>query len=198
MLVFAPDSIDWAIAYLGAIWAGGVGVGLNSRLFERELTAILAESGARFVWCSPESVPRLEQILERIPFPPALITSEEFSRRVARATPVPAAERSATDAALWIYTSGTTGMPKAVIHAQRTVLGVAEFMTDVLGVGPDARVYASSKLFFAYALGNGLLRRARARRARSCSTTSGRPRSAWRRSSSGCRRPSSSPCPRST
>ena len=47
-------------------------------------------------------------------------------------------------------------MPKAVIHAQRTVRGAAEFAADVLGVGPDARVYASSKLFFAYALGNGL------------------------------------------
>ena len=35
VLVFAPDSIAWIIAYLGTIWAGGVAVGLNSRLFER-------------------------------------------------------------------------------------------------------------------------------------------------------------------
>lgn len=156
VLVFAPDSIDWVISYLGAIWAGGIAVGLNSRLFESELAAILADSGARFVWCSPDSVARLERILERISPPPALLTSEEFSDRVGRARPVPAVELSAADPAFWIYTSGTTGKPKAVIHAQRTVLGAAEFSADVLGVGPDARIYASSKLFFAYALGNGL------------------------------------------
>jgi acyl-CoA synthetase (AMP-forming)/AMP-acid ligase II len=57
VLVFAPDSIDWVVAYLGAIWAGGVAVGLNSRLFERELTSILHESGARFAWCTPEADP---------------------------------------------------------------------------------------------------------------------------------------------
>jgi len=156
VLIFAPDSINWVIAYLGAIWAGGIAVGLNSRLFERELSAILAESGARFVWCSPESVPRLERILERISPPPALLTSEEFSDRVERAGPMPAVELGATDPALWIYTSGTTGKPKAVIHAQRMVRGAAEFAAEVLGVGPEARIYASSKLFFAYALGNGL------------------------------------------
>lgn len=156
VLVFAPDSIDWVIAYLGAIWAGGIAVGLNSRLFERELSLILAESEARFVWCSPESIPLLERIVERISPQPTLLTSEEFANRVERATPVPAVERSATDPALWVYTSGTTGKPKAVIHAQQMVRGAAEFSADVLGVGPEARIYATSKLFFAYALGNGL------------------------------------------
>jgi acyl-CoA synthetase (AMP-forming)/AMP-acid ligase II len=52
VLVFAPDGIAWTIAYLGAIWAGGVAVGLNSRLFERELKVVLSESGARFIWCN--------------------------------------------------------------------------------------------------------------------------------------------------
>jgi acyl-coenzyme A synthetase/AMP-(fatty) acid ligase len=43
-----------------------------------------------------------------------------------------------------------------VIHAQQMVRGAAEFAADVLGVGAEARIYASSKLFFAYSLGNGL------------------------------------------
>ena len=51
VLVYAPDSIDWVIAYLGAIWAGGVAVGLNSRLFEKDLSVVLADCGARFsIW----------------------------------------------------------------------------------------------------------------------------------------------------
>ena len=47
VLVLAPDCIGWVEAYLGAIWAGGVAVGLNSRLFERELSVIVGECGAR-------------------------------------------------------------------------------------------------------------------------------------------------------
>src|SRR3990170_8303895 len=156
VLVFAPDSIGWVIAYLGAIWAGGVAVGLNSRLFARELEVILGESEAHFVYCDPESASRFEPILERILPRSALVTSTEFSARVRQTEPMSPVERSADDVALWIDTSGTTGTPKAVMHAQRMVRGAAEFAAEVMGVRPDAKVYASSKLFFAYALGNGL------------------------------------------
>jgi len=156
VLVFGPDSIDWAIAYLGVIWAGGVAVGLNSRLFARELAIILGEAEARFVYCDRESISRLAPVLERISPRSTLVTSEELSARIGRIGPASPVERRADDVALWIYTSGTTGRPKAVMHAQRMVRGTAEFTAEVVGVGPDAKVFASSKLFFAYALGNGL------------------------------------------
>ena len=58
--------------------------------------------------------------------------------------------------ALWVYTSGTTGLPKAVIHAQRSVIACADFARDILGLDARDRIYASSKMFFAYALGNSL------------------------------------------
>src|SRR5665647_3111648 len=69
VLVFAPDSISWVVAYLGTIWAGGVAVGLNSRLFERELAIVLAESGARFIWCNESSRSLLEPLLANIADP---------------------------------------------------------------------------------------------------------------------------------
>ena len=157
VLVFAPDGIAWVIAYLGAIWAGGVAVGLNSRLFERELSVVLSESGARFIWCNESSRALLERLLAQ-------------HRRSAAAGHRRAMERSAwrprlrfpppkwpEDAmALWVYTSGTTGLPKAVMHAQRTVIASADFARDILGLGAQDRIYASSKMFFAYALGNSL------------------------------------------
>ncbi len=156
VLVFAPDSIDWVIAYLGAIWAGGVAVGLNSRLFERELGVILRESETRLVWCDPESVQLLERLTEGVSPPLAPVTAGEFSERTRRAEPVPAAERGDEEMAYWLYTSGTTGLPKAVIHAQRMVKQATDFATGVIGIGADDRIYATSKLFFAYSLGNGL------------------------------------------
>ncbi len=156
VLVVAPDSIGWVIAYLSAIWAGGVAVGLNSRLFEREFSVILGESGARFVYCDQESASRIEQLPKGISPRCSVVASTELSTAVGRATPIPPLERSGDDVALWIYTSGTTGAPKAVMHAQKMVLGAAEFATEVMGLGPESKVYASSKLFFAYSLGNGL------------------------------------------
>jgi acyl-coenzyme A synthetase/AMP-(fatty) acid ligase len=156
VLIFAPDSIDWVVAYLGAIWAGGVAVGLNSRLFERELTSILHESGARFAWCAPEAAPLLERLAQGAPRPPQPVVADDFASAMRAAAPMPPAPRADDDMALWIYTSGTTGMPKGVIHAQRMVTAAADFATAVLDATPADRLYASSKLFFAYALGNGL------------------------------------------
>jgi acyl-coenzyme A synthetase/AMP-(fatty) acid ligase len=59
--------------------------------------------------------------------------------------------------ALWIGTSGTTGASKGVVHAQRVACQPHAFASGVLGLTASDRLYASSKLFFAYALGNSLL-----------------------------------------
>lgn len=156
VLVFAPDGIAWVIAYLGAIWAGGVAVGLNSRLFERELSVVLSESGARFIWCNESSRELLERLAARIDAPPRLVIDAQWTAALGSQPPVAAAELPEDAMAFWVYTSGTTGLPKAVMHAQRSVLACADFARDIIGLGADDRIYASSKMFFAYALGNSL------------------------------------------
>jgi len=156
VLVFAPDGIAWVIAYLGTIWAGGVAVGLNSRLFERELSIVLSESGARFIWCNESSRVLLERLLAGIANPPQLVIDVEWSASLSTFDPVAAAELPDDAPAIWIYTSGTTGLPKAVMHAQRTVIASADFARAILGLSAQDRIYASSKMFFAYALGNSL------------------------------------------
>ncbi|HXH96240.1 MAG TPA: AMP-binding protein [Gaiellaceae bacterium] len=156
VLVLGPDSIGWVVAYLGAIWAGGVAVGLNSRLFERELSVILGESGGRYVWCSPESLELLARCTANGNGPSPVLASE-LDALLERQQPVDPAERSSDDMALWIYTSGTTGTPKAAVHAHRGVWAATDLAFEVLGASRDDRFYSSSKLFFAYALANSLL-----------------------------------------
>jgi acyl-coenzyme A synthetase/AMP-(fatty) acid ligase len=154
VLVLAPDCIGWVEAYLGAIWAGGVPVGLNSRLLERELSVIVGESGARFAWCCAETAELLERCVETAGGGPELVGEDRFETLLEGQAPVAAAERSEDDPAFWIYTSGTTGLPKAAIHAQRCVLASTDVAAGVLGADRDDRFYSSSKLFFAYAHAN--------------------------------------------
>jgi acyl-coenzyme A synthetase/AMP-(fatty) acid ligase len=156
VLVLAPDSIGWVEAYLGAIWAGGVAVGLNSSLFERELSVIVGECGARFAWCTSETVELFERCVEAAGAGPQLVTEAEFDLLLDGQDPVEAVERDADDPAFWIYTSGTTGLPKGAMHAQRCVLASTDIAAGVLGAGRDDRFYSSSKLFFAYAHANSL------------------------------------------
>ena len=43
--VCLPDGIEWAVAWLGAVWAGGVAVGVNPRLTPQEWQGLLESSG---------------------------------------------------------------------------------------------------------------------------------------------------------
>jgi acyl-coenzyme A synthetase/AMP-(fatty) acid ligase len=145
VFIVAPDSIDWVVAYLGVIWAGGVAVGVNPRLPASELHPILQDSAPRFVWCEDE-----------VRWPDTVRNDAAWQHEMARAAPIDPLPRDDEDPALWIGTSGTTGTPKGAIHVQRTVSQAHSFAWGVLGLSAGDRLYASSKLFFAYALGNSL------------------------------------------
>jgi acyl-coenzyme A synthetase/AMP-(fatty) acid ligase len=160
VIVFAPDSIDWVVAYLGAIWAGGVAFGVNPRLGLSDFGPILGDSEARYVWCEADAAPGIAILARTIPHGPAIVASGaveagDWTAALAGAAPMAAVQRTDEDPALWIGTSGTTGVPKSVIHTQRVATSES-FAAQVLAATVADRFYATSKLFFAYALANSL------------------------------------------
>ena len=161
VVILARDSIDWVVAYLGVIWAGGVAIGVNPRLPPADLAPILADSDVRYVWCDMDEAAGCCALARSLPAPPVVVANGggdgiDWKSALGAATPIGPCERRDDDPAFWIGTSGTTGVPKGVVHPQRVAAAPESFARDVLRAGRDDRFYSSSKLFFAYALANSL------------------------------------------
>lgn len=151
--ILLPDGPDWAATFFAALKLGAVAVPLNPRLGSADLRAVLADCRPRAVVGDPALLRAAGVEPERLG-PPTV----GFDALVAGAASTPVlAEPVGGDAmAFWLYTSGTTGSPKAAVHCHRTLPACRHYL-ELLGVGPADRIFVTSKLFFAYALGNALL-----------------------------------------
>ena len=146
-----PDGVEFAAAFFATLKLGAVAVPLNTRATARDVDVILDDCRAKVVVADRGLIAALGAARQ------ARAVDFESLAGGTSAGPV-APEPVGQDAmAFWLYTSGTTGTPKAAVHCHRTLLAGHHYGTDVLGIGPGDRVFATSKLFFAYALGNALV-----------------------------------------
>lgn len=144
-----PDSSAWVSAFLGVMWSGGVGVVVNPRIPAEDWQFILATRPFRFILAeSCEDTPAA--------FRDRVVLLEEWLRETKTAPPIAAEEVEEDAPAFWTHSSGSSGSPKAVVHAHRFALSVERVAAELLGVVADDRLFASSKLFFSYPLGNSL------------------------------------------
>lgn len=142
-----PDGIDWVVAYLGVMWAGGVAVGVNPRVRANEWTAILDAAGFLFILAEAgDDTPA--------PWNRQVVSLDDWRLELARAAPSGAEPMRPDDPVLWVHSSGTSGHPKAVVHPQRIMHEIERVGRERLGLTAADRIYASSKLFFAYPLAN--------------------------------------------
>jgi benzoate-CoA ligase family protein len=151
------DGLDWAATFFGALRIGAVAVPLNTRLAPARVEELLHDSRAKVLVTDVALADPLG-VTARLPHLRAVLSPEDLAARIqdapARLRPEPA---SADDMAVWLYTSGTSGTPKAAVHTHGNLLACRHYGIDVLGVDGSDRMFATSKLFFAYALGNALL-----------------------------------------
>jgi benzoate-CoA ligase len=144
-----PDGYPWVRAFLGTIWAGGVAVAVNPRISADDWQLILGERPFDLILAeSANDTP--PEYRDRV------VTLDAWLREARVAPPMEPEHVDAETPAFWTHSSGTSGRPKAVVHAHRFALSVESVADRLLGLGADDRFFASSKLFFAYPLGNSL------------------------------------------
>jgi benzoate-CoA ligase len=153
VLIAMLDTIDWPVAFLGAIKAGVVPVAANTLLTTADYRYMLEDSRAHALFVSPALLPQFEPLRALVRHAVADIVgflatgSDDFA----------AAPTTRDDACFWLYSSGSTGAPKGTVHVQTSPVLTAElYAKPVLGIREDDVVFSAAKLFFAYGLGNAL------------------------------------------
>jgi benzoate-CoA ligase family protein len=162
--ILLPDGVPWVATFFGVVRLGAVAVPLNTRLPAADWLALLRDSRARALVADAALLAGLGPGLAGLPHLRVVLAVDDattpgpFHAAVAAASPELAPEPlTADDVAFWLYTSGTTGTPKAAVHLHRDLLACRHYGLEVLGVTAGDRTFATSRLFFAYALGNALL-----------------------------------------
>jgi benzoate-CoA ligase len=157
VLIAMHDTIDWPVAFLGAIKAGIVPIAVNTLLTPKDYEYMLADSRAKALLVSPPLVPQFEPFLSKLPFLKHVL-KPPFAEILARSSPaLEPAPTTRDDPCFWLYSSGSTGMPKGTVHVHSSMRYTAAlYAKGVLGMGENDVIFSAAKLFFAYGLGNSL------------------------------------------
>ena len=153
------DTIDFPIAFWGALRAGVIPVPINT-LLPADITGyILEDSRAAALFVSAPLLDALKPAGRRVGR--VVVSNPDGSDRgfndflAANAPPI--AECSPDEVAFWLYSSGSTGMPKGARHVHASLRATADtYAASVLGLRQDDIVFSAAKLFFAYGLGNSM------------------------------------------
>jgi 4-hydroxybenzoate-CoA ligase len=160
------DTVDFPVAFWGAIKAGVVPVCLNTLLTAEQYAYILGDSRAKALFVSAPLLPAVQPILGQLPFLKHIFVSGgdapsyalSFRGELGFQQPeFQAADTCCDETAFWLYSSGSTGMPKGARHVHSSPMETARLTGQgCLGMREDDLVFSAAKLFFAYGLGNSM------------------------------------------
>jgi 4-hydroxybenzoate-CoA ligase len=153
------DTIDFPIAFWGALRAGVIPVPINTLLPADVTGYILEDSRAAALFVSAPLLEPLKPAARRMPR--VVVSNPDgtgggFVDFLAPNLP-PLAECSPDEVAFWLYSSGSTGAPKGARHLHASLRATADtYAANVLRLTADDVVFSAAKLFFAYGLGNSM------------------------------------------
>jgi len=158
------DSPEFIACFLAAASIGAVSVPINTFLSVHDVAFIISDSGAKVVIVETElegkvilnddadNRPTILKVDTRTrTFEPGDGELDANHSRVVRAS------TTRESPAFLLYTSGSTGTPKGVLHVHGSIpFTVESYAANVLHLTREDRVFSSSRMFFAYGLGNSL------------------------------------------
>lgn len=177
------DSPEFIASFISICSSGAISVPINMGLRLEEQRAILNDCSARVAiveadLCSSlltdaqERLRELKDVLVVSRDREKVLTPEQteglggglriraLNRLLSEAQGLPQqvfVEPEENEAAVILYTSGSTGEPKGAVHRQTDIFYTNEtYCRQVLGLRSGDRIFSSSRLPFAYGLGNSL------------------------------------------
>jgi benzoate-CoA ligase len=156
------DSPEFVACFIATVSIGAVCVPINTFLPAEDVLFILSDSGARLVIAEDELEWKADLSDSTFADRCSLLTVDTAARHYLdpkddvyprRALPATTEQSPA----FLLYTSGSTGAPKGVLHLHGAIPHTARsYASQVLRMSREDRVYSSSRMFFAYGLGNSL------------------------------------------
>jgi benzoate-CoA ligase len=159
------DSSEFIACFLAISSIGAVSVPINTFLPPHDVAFILADSGARLLIVESELQDRVDASNDAtsqysmltIDTQTRLVCGESSDTGADTQVPPYVVETTRETPACLLYTSGSTGTPKGVLHLHGSIpFTVESYAANVLSLTPEDRVFSSSRMFFAYGLGNSL------------------------------------------
>jgi acetyl-CoA synthetase len=176
VLIRLPNSLDYPIAFLGAMKMGAIAVPTSTLLTAEEVAYLAKDSGASvLVTDAPAWANMEQQIVDHLQDTPNLVhvlltqTTQSqtngflqlhsMENSMGEIQTCDAHHQSKSeDPAYLVYTSGTTGYPKGVLHAHRALLGRQPASTYWFNYSTTTdRILHSGKFNWTYVLGSGLM-----------------------------------------
>jgi acyl-coenzyme A synthetase/AMP-(fatty) acid ligase len=148
LLLRLGNTVDFPLAYLGAIAVGAVPVPTSSQLTGPEITAMAAT-------LDPASLVAGDGIA--LPDHPAPVIPAADLAEWHSLPPCDWDRGSPDRLAYMVFTSGTSGRPRAVMHAHRAVWARRMMWDGWYGLTQDDRLMHAGAFNWTYTLGTGLL-----------------------------------------
>jgi 4-hydroxybenzoate-CoA ligase len=171
MVMLALDTIEFPIAFWGAIRGGVAPIPLNTLLATEQYAYMIEDSRAAVLLVSEALAKTVEPALPRMSWLKAVIVIGDknaistgkipvysFDEVVAKGkADLFTAPTLSDEVAFWLYSSGSTGAPKGTKHIHSSLMYTAKtYAAQTLGMKESDVIYSAAKLFFAYGLGNAM------------------------------------------
>ncbi|MCC6009030.1 MAG: AMP-binding protein [Rhodobacteraceae bacterium] len=130
--LLAENSLDYLVAVLAAIHAGGRAMPLNHRLGDPEIEALLMRGGPDLLLTDAANDGRAAGWPGRR----MRLDAPDGWGALEQVPPVPSREVAAGGAVLTLFTGGTTGLPRGVDLSAAALLGNARIGVEALSLGP--------------------------------------------------------------